>query len=126
MGGLRRYCGPAAIAVLALGLVTAGAVRAEDAAPADASDQTAAESMFDVAFGIAVTSNYVSRGITQTEDKPAVQATSNSTRANSMPGRGRRTFRLAARQTRKSTCPPDGVRRSANSPSTSATCSTPI
>jgi uncharacterized protein (TIGR02001 family) len=73
MIGLRPYGGLAAIAVLVFGMATAGAARAEEAAATDASDQSSVESMFDVAFGIAVTSNYVSRGITQTEDKPAVQ-----------------------------------------------------
>jgi uncharacterized protein (TIGR02001 family) len=50
------------------------------AAPAFAADETAgdkdeaaAESMFDVAFGTAVTSDYISRGITQTNHNPAVQ-----------------------------------------------------
>jgi uncharacterized protein (TIGR02001 family) len=33
----------------------------------------AADDMFDVAFGVSVTSDYISRGISQTEHKPAVQ-----------------------------------------------------
>jgi uncharacterized protein (TIGR02001 family) len=32
-----------------------------------------ADDMFDVAFGVAVTSDYISRGISQTEHKPAIQ-----------------------------------------------------
>ncbi len=47
------------------------------AAPANAADKTAdqsaMESMFDVAFGVGVTSDYISRGYTQTDHKPAIQ-----------------------------------------------------
>lgn len=48
------------------------------AAPALAADEgvaeeAATESMFDVAFGASVTSDYISRGITQTNHNPAVQ-----------------------------------------------------
>ena len=57
----------AAAAVLAL-IASASGTLAEE--PVEAAS---VESMFDVAFGIAVTTNYVARGITQTEDKPAAQ-----------------------------------------------------
>ena len=40
---------------------------------ADAADEATVESMFDVAFGIAVTSDYISRGISQTDGDPAIQ-----------------------------------------------------
>jgi uncharacterized protein (TIGR02001 family) len=51
-------------------LAAAAALFAGAGSPASAGDFA---SMFDVAFGVAVTSNYVARGITQTDDKPAVQ-----------------------------------------------------
>jgi uncharacterized protein (TIGR02001 family) len=51
-----------------MGLAMAAAVLA--AGPALAGDTS---SMFDVAFGAAVTSDYISDGITQTDHKPAVQ-----------------------------------------------------
>jgi uncharacterized protein (TIGR02001 family) len=41
---------------------------------ADATSQEAIQSKFDVAFGAAVTSNYIFRGITQSNDRPAFQA----------------------------------------------------
>jgi len=46
------------------------------ATPTYAADETEAVETptgFDVAIGVAFTSNYVSRGVTQTEDKPAIQ-----------------------------------------------------
>lgn len=51
-----------------MGLAAVAAVLA--AGPALAGDTS---SMFDVAFGAAVTSDYISNGITQTDHKPAVQ-----------------------------------------------------
>lgn len=36
-------------------------------------DQSAVESMFDIAFGVDLTSDYISRGYTQTDHNPAVQ-----------------------------------------------------
>lgn len=41
---------------------------------ADETSQEAIQSKFDLAFGAAVTSNYIFRGITQSNDKPAFQA----------------------------------------------------
>ena len=55
-------------------LLAVGSAGVEPASAADQAETAAAvDSMFDVAFGAAVTSDYVSRGISQTGGKPAVQ-----------------------------------------------------
>jgi uncharacterized protein (TIGR02001 family) len=55
-------------------LSAAALVAASSAArSADALDEAAVEHMFDVAFGVAVTSDYLYRGITQTDHGAAVQ-----------------------------------------------------
>ena len=43
------------------------------AGPALAADDASTADMFDVAFGVAVTSDYISRGITQTDHHAAIQ-----------------------------------------------------
>jgi uncharacterized protein (TIGR02001 family) len=53
-----------ALAVAGFLFVTGPALAADDASTAD---------MFDVAFGVAVTSDYISRGITQTDHQAAIQ-----------------------------------------------------
>ncbi|PWW04375.1 uncharacterized protein (TIGR02001 family) [Hoeflea marina] len=52
----------------ALAVASLSSARAEDAPGADA-----VQSRIDLAFGLALTSNYISHGTTQTEDEPALQ-----------------------------------------------------
>jgi uncharacterized protein (TIGR02001 family) len=71
-----RISGTTAAAVaVAMALAWGGVAHPAMAADADAADMTGADTgaMFDVAFGVAVTSDYISRGITQTDHKPAIQ-----------------------------------------------------
>ncbi len=60
--------GQLAIASVACVLLAVPASAADKAA-----DQSAAESMFDVAFGVGVATDYIARGFTQTDHKPAIQ-----------------------------------------------------
>jgi uncharacterized protein (TIGR02001 family) len=60
-------------AVLAAVTVLAGATVAEAADVGEDVYEVVDEHMFDVAFGVAVTSDYISRGITQTDHGAAVQ-----------------------------------------------------
>ena len=59
-----------------ISFLPAAALGAMLALPANAADITpeAIQSAIDIAFGVAVTSNYISRGITQSDDNPAFQA----------------------------------------------------
>lgn len=58
--------------IVALGLVLAGPAAAADAISEQSGPETV-QHMFDVAFGVALTSDYVSRGITQTDHGAAIQ-----------------------------------------------------
>lgn len=59
--------------LLAAGVAVAGATVAEAADPAEELASVPAEHMFDVAFGATLASDYISRGITQTDHGPALQ-----------------------------------------------------
>lgn len=68
MNGLRRVS--FALAASAIVVAGAGAARGADA---DAAEADAVAHDFDIAFGATLTSDYLWRGITQTDHKPALQ-----------------------------------------------------
>jgi uncharacterized protein (TIGR02001 family) len=66
-------CTLGGLVAASLALAPIPAVSALAADDRVAEEEAATDSMFDIAFGAAVTSDYISRGITQTNHNPAVQ-----------------------------------------------------
>jgi uncharacterized protein (TIGR02001 family) len=73
IGALRMKRGTRVSWLMAAAAAVALGGLADRAAAADAAADADTAAMFDVAFGVAVTSDYISRGITQTDHKAAIQ-----------------------------------------------------